>query len=345
MIKASVIITIYKFGGKLMLRRSTFILFVMALVLGAAVMPASAGSTVNATFSLDCKGFSGSGQILLDRDNTGSLRESFQVVVTDGVGNIIYKPVGDSFFVGGTVSWTAGNVVEWTATPEYNPLTLRVVSLAGNNFDEQTIAVATGSCEGLPSLGALPLFLNGEVSPSVDINAVPPRPTNDEAVTKNLPGFLVVNTDNLSLRSGDGPEYTLVGIVDGGTKLIPLGRNLKFTWWLVQAGDIVGWAKAEFLIARGDLTDVKVVPSEGEITPATFFVYSKASLLSAPRAGAIPLCSIAGDTEYIAVGRNKATDWYEVQATCDNAVVKGWLAADLGAFRGPAGTNLPVTTP
>lgn len=328
-----------------MLRRSTFILIVMALVLGAAVLPASAGSAVNASFSLDCKGFSGSGQILLDRDNTGSLREAFQVVVTDGAGNIIYKPVVDSFFVGGTVSWTASNVVEWTSAPQSNPLTLRVVSLAGNDLEEQTIAIATGSCAGLTSEGALPTVVNGETSSSVEINAVPPRPVNSDAVTSTLPGFLVVNTDNLSLRSGDGPEYTLVGIVDGGTKLIPLGRNLKFSWWLVQAGDIVGWAKAEFLVARGDLTSVKVVPSQGEITPATFYVYSKSALLSAPKANAVPLCVIAGDTEYIAVGRTKATDWYEVQATCDNAVVKGWLAAEKGAFRGPAGTFLPVTAP
>jgi hypothetical protein len=328
-----------------MLRRSMFILIVMALVLGVAVLPASAGSTTDATFSLTCDGFSGSGQIVLDRDNTGSLREAFQVVVTDGVGNIIYKPVVDSFFVGGTVSWTATNVVQWTATPEYNPLTLRVVSLAGNNLGEQTIAVATGSCDGLPSLGALPTVITGLTSDSVDINAVPPRPTNSDDATSKLAGFLVVNTDNLSLRSGDGPEFTLVGIVDGGTKLIPLGRNLKFSWWLVQAGDIVGWAKAEFLVARGDLTSVKVVPSEGEITPATFFVFGKNALLSAPVAGAVPLCTIAGDTEYILTGRNKATDWYEVQATCDNALVKGWIAADKGAFRAPSGTILPVTAP
>ena len=322
-----------------------FILIVMALALGAAVLPASAGSSVNATFSLDCKGFSGSGQILLDRDNTGSLREAFQVVVTDGVGNIIYKPVVDSFFVNGTVSWTATNVVAWTSQPEYNPLTLRVVSLAGNKLGEQTIAVATGSCEGLPSLGALPTVVNGITSAPVDINGVAPRPTNSDEVVSKLPGSLIVNTDNLSLRSGDGPEYTLVGIVDGGTKLIPLGRNLKFTWWLVQAGDIVGWAKAEFLVARGDLTNVKVVPSEGEIIPSTIYVYSKMALLSAPQTNAVPLCTVAGDVEYLAVGRTKATDWYEVQATCDNALVKGWLPAAQGAFRGADGAVLPVTSP
>jgi hypothetical protein len=329
-----------------MLRRSTFILFVMALVLGAAVLPASAGSTVDATFSLGCDGFTGSGQILLDRDNTGSLREAFQVVVTDGIGNIIYKPVVDSFFVGGTVSWTATNKIAWTSAPEDNPLTLRVVSLAGNNLGEQTIAVATGTCDGLPTFGALPTVIStGITSDSVDINAVPPRPVNSDEVTSKLPGFLVVNTDNLSLRSGDGPEFTLVGIVDGGTKLIPLGRNLKFTWWLVQAGDIVGWAKAEFLVARGDLTDVTVVPSQGEITPATIFVYAKTPLLSAPQANAVPLCMIPGNIEYLATGRTKATDWYELQATCDNALVKGWVAAAQGAFRGPAGAILPVTAP
>ncbi|MCA0456754.1 MAG: hypothetical protein LCI00_22465 [Chloroflexi bacterium] len=328
-----------------MLRRSTFIMVVMLFVLGAAVLPASAGSTVDASFSLGCTGFSGSGQILLDRDNTGSSREAFQVVVTDGVGNIIYQPVVDSFFVGGRVSWTAGNVIEWTEAPEYNPLTLRVVSLAGNKLEEKTIAIATGSCGDLKTFGALPTIEDAVASESVDINAVPPRPTNPEEITQLLPGFLIVNTDNLSLRSGDGPEYTLVGIVDGGTKLIPLGRNLNFTWWFVKAGDVVGWAKAEFLVARGDLTSVTVVPSEGEITPATIYVFSRQALLSAPAAGAIPLCTIAGDTEYIAVGRTRATDWYEIQATCDNAVVKGWIAAELGAFRGNAGTVLDVTTP
>lgn len=328
-----------------MLRRSTFIVVMMLLVLGAAVLPASAGSTVDATFSLGCTGFSGSGQILLNRDNTGSAREAFQVVVTDGVGNIIYKPVVDSFFVGGTVSWTAGNEIEWTAAPKYNPLTLRVVSLAGNKLDEQTIAIATGSCSDLSTLGALPTLEDAEISASVEINAVPPRPTNPEEITQVLPGFLIVNTDNLSLRSGDGPEYTMVGIVDGGTKLIPLGRNVNFTWWLVQAGDVVGWAKAEFLVARGNLTSVTVVPSEGEITPATIFLFSRQPLLSAPEAGAVPLCTIAGNTEYVAVGRTKATDWYEIQATCDNAVVKGWIAAELGAFRGNEGTVLEVTAP
>src|SRR6185503_5718974 len=143
------------------------------------------------------------------------------------------------------------------------------------------------SCEGLPSFGALPIVISGDTSPAVDINAIPPRPTNSAEVTSKLPGFLVVNTDNLSLRSGDGPEFTLVGIVDGGTKLIPLGRNLDFSWWYVQAGDKIGWAKAEFLVARGDLTSVTVVPSEGEITPATFFVFGKSALLSAPSANAV----------------------------------------------------------
>jgi hypothetical protein len=325
------------------MRRLSLFFILSVILIGVVIFPVSAGNESSAAFSLGCDGFSGSGEITLDRDNTGLLREAFVVVATDGLGTIIYEPVVDSFFVGGTVAWQAGNVINWTKAPTFNPLTLRVVSQAGNNFSEQTVVVASGNCDGLPGYGVLPFATGGVISPSVDLNGTPPRPTNPDAVTESLLGFLVVNTDNLSLRSGDGPEFTKVAVVDGGTVLIPLGRNVNFTWWLVQAGDVVGWAKAEFLIARGDLTSVAVVESQGEIAPSTIFLFTDLSLLSAPRNGALPLCGIAGNIEYLAVGRDKNVDWYEIQATCDNAVVKGWIPAAQGGFRSQTGAALPVT--
>lgn len=347
-----------------MLRPTHLLLALLILIFGISVLPASAANDNGATFALDCDGFTGTGgDILLTRDNTGNDRESFIVSVTDGIGNIIYAPVVDQFFVGGTVSWTGGDKVLWQATPHYNPLTLRVVSRAGNNLDEQLVTLATGSCEGLPSFGATPegvftideindLLLGigggalplGSSSPSVPLNAVPPRPVNAEEIVAQLPGWLVVNIDNLSLRSGDGPEFTLVGIVDGGTKLIPLGRNLDFSWWYVQAGDKVGWVKAEFLIARGDLTDVLVVPSNGEIAQPKLFLFSRATLAASPSARALELCSVPGNLEYLVVGRDAQINWYEIQATCDNAVIKGWVPAAQGAIRNQSGSFIPVTT-
>ncbi len=327
-----------------MTRRVLFML--VASLMLAVIFPVSAATNDTATFTIGCDGFSGTGgTITLNRDNTGQSREAFVVSATDGIGNIIYTPVVDSFFVGGTVSWTGGQTYDWTSEPQYNPISLRVVSLAGNNFSEQTVILATGSCAGLPTFGVLPVADDGLTSQSVDINAVPPRPTNPDDITEVLPGFLVVNTDNLSLRSGDAQAYTLVGIVDGGTVLIPLGRNIDFSWWLVQAGDIIGWARADFLIARGDLSDVPVVESEGEIQEARLFVFAEATLRSAPDDKALPLCVIPGDLEYVIVGRNPRITWYEIQATCDNAVVRGWVPSDLGAYRAPDSTLVPVTSP
>lgn len=332
-----------------MMRRIHLVVALVALLtVVVAVGPALAGENSSAAFALSCDGFTGSGDILLNRDNTGTLREAFIVVATDGIGNIIYDPVVDSFFVGGKVTWDGSSLIPWAAKPQYNPLTLRVVSLAGNELDSEVIVLVTGSCEGLPTYGALPegvgLLTDGETSPSVEPNAVPPRPTNAQNIIDALPGYLIVNTDNLSLRTGDGPQYTLVGIVDGGTKLIPLGRNVDFSWWLVQAGDVVGWAKAEFLIARGNLIGVPVVESQGVVAQPTFFLYSSAVLVAAPNDRALPLCSIAGQWEYVVVGRDRRAEWYEIQATCDNALVKGWISASLGAFRSQSGIPVPVTS-
>lgn len=345
-----------------MLRRTHLLAALLLVILVMTVLPASAGSDNGTSFALDCDGFTGSGgDVLLTRDNTGNERESFIVSVTDGIGNIIYEPVVDQFFVGGTVSWTGGEKFLWQSTPHYNPITLRVVSRAGNGLDEQLVTLATGSCEGLPSFGATPdgvftitddtlIGANGIVlplgssSPSVPLNAIPPRPDNDAELIAKLPGWLIVNTDNLSIRSGDGPQYSLVAIVDGGTKLIPLGRNLDFSWWYVQAGDKVGWAKAEFLIARGDLTDITVVPSNGEIARVKFFLFSRTAIVASPSAGALELCSVPGNLNYLVVGRDAKINWYEIQATCDNAVIKGWVPAAQGAIRNQSNEFIPVTT-
>lgn len=343
-----------------MARRFSIVLIVALLVLAA--LPVSAGTNSGAVFDISCEGFtSSSGSILLDRDNTGQSSEAFIVSATDGAGNIIYEPKQDSFFVGGSVAWTGNTIYLWTAQPAFNPITLRIVSPAGNGQPEQLIALATGSCAELPGYGVLPgnvfvvegdtLTVDGRVvvqvgatSPSVDPNAVPPRPVNAPDLSDDLPGYLLVNTDNLSLRSGDGPDYTLVGIVDGGTVLVPLGRNHRFTWWYVQAGDLIGWAKAEFLIARGNLTDVPAIEALGELAPVTFALFADAELKANPRSSALPLCTIAGNLEYDVVGRNRAGTWFQVQASCDNAVVNGWLDATLGALRNPAEVQIPVAS-
>jgi hypothetical protein len=334
---------------------------VLGLALGIlSAWQASAADSSDVTFTLGCSGFSSTGEVLLDRDNTGGSRETFTVSAVDGAGHVIFASEPDSFFVGGTVSWADGGTFGWKRAPEMNPLTLRVVSLAGNGLSAEVVHVSVGSCPGLPTLtvvdgigGGFPFvldadLLDGETSPEVQLNTAPPRPENPIGLAESLTGYAVVNTDNLTVRSGDGVEYTKVAIVDGGTQLVVLGRN-EFggdaeTWWYVQVGDIVGWVSGEFLIMRGDLSNVPEVPVRGElIQPRFFLIREEAPLYVSPDFNANGICTLQGNLEYLVVGRDDDIVWYEVEADCNGAAVTGWVPAYLGAIRNPAELFIPVT--
>ena len=43
--------------------------------------------------------------------------------------------------------------IAYSALPDYNPLTYRLVSLAGNGYSEQVVDQATGTCAGLLTVG------------------------------------------------------------------------------------------------------------------------------------------------------------------------------------------------
>lgn len=346
------------------LRRLLIVAMIFGLALGVvSAWQATAADSSDVSFTLGCGGFSSSGRILLDRDNTGSRQETFSVSANDGVGNVIFAGQPDSFFVGGAVSWADGGTFGWTRAPQFNPLTLRVVSLAGNGLAAEVAHVTVGSCSDLPTVTVLggdlgqgggfgivldPRLLDGETSPNVPLNTAPPRPENPLGLAPALPGYAIVNTDNLSVRSGDGAEYTLVAIVDGGTQLVVLGRN-RFagddeTWWYVQVGDVVGWVSGQFLVFRGDLSQAPEVPVRGDlIQPRFLLIRQEAPLYATPSFNASGICTLNGGLEYQVVGRDDDIVWYEIEANCNGSTVTGWIPAYLGAIRNPAALFIPVT--
>src|SRR5690606_23689561 len=113
---------------------------------------------------------------------------------------------------------------------------------------------------------------DGETSEPVALNTAPPRPVNPPGLPQVLPGYAVVNTDNLSLRSGDSPRYEMLGVIDGGTELVVLGRNDDRSWWYVQVGGMRGWVSSEFLALRGDLTGLPEVPVTGNLTQPYIYI-------------------------------------------------------------------------
>ena len=123
---------------------------IIATVAVFGVMPQAAeASTYNGTVNINCSGViaAGLGAHILDRDNTGSGQERIRILATDGAGNVIldytYQNTLASYG-GGIGSWN------WTTAPEYNPITFKVISVAGNGLPEKLDYTATGSCPGLP---------------------------------------------------------------------------------------------------------------------------------------------------------------------------------------------------
>ena len=118
-------------------------------------------------------------------------------------------------------------------------------------------------------------FLQIDRSPAGEINEPLPQPENLPGIAETQTGYLVVTTLNANLRSCDQPTCTRVGIVHSSDFLVALGINGESgdrLWWYVQADDIRGWIWGDLVAGRGDLTDIPIVETEGEPTPATVYI-------------------------------------------------------------------------
>lgn len=330
--------------------RLLILLCLMGLVAALLVAPVSAGRRDGLSFNVSCDGFASlGGGIVLNRDNTGIGREAFYIIAHDGAGSIIYGPEEESFVVGGSLYIDPGIFFIWATPPQANPLTVQVVSLAGNDLGEQIIYERRGICSGLPGVvqaDQVVLPADGVTGEGVSLNATAPQPENEYEVVERQTGYAIVNIENAYLRSGDGPDYEIVALVHGGDRLFVLGRNNRFTWWYVQAGDIRGWINAELVILRGDLTDVPVVPVLGRLRPPSIFLYQNNPILVVPVDNAPAVCTVAGNLDYLIVGRSRtATEWYQIEALCDGQVVTGWIRADRGGLRYVNNARIPITHP
>lgn len=336
------------------MRKLVLVLFILMI----PVAMVGAGQRDGLTITSDCEGFTiVSGGVFLDRDNTGDNREAVQIVAVDAAGNTVYEADEYVFAVGGALYFAEDTFFEWTAAPELNPITVSVVSLAGNGFEEQTIYAINGACIGLPTDTDDFGVVDGDPSPSTEINQLPPEADNPINIASDQPGYLIVNTPRLNIRSGDGPGYTIVGRLDGGTELVVLGRNEDRSWWFVQAGDIRGWVIDELVYVRGDLRGVPVVPVQGEILPPRFVTYSRTPLYPGDSLSGLPLCEIPGNLEYVIIGQSAGNavplgtlvtgssagrTSIKIVAACNGEAVEGWVSAATGAVRNSGDFAIPV---
>lgn len=160
-------------------------------------------------------------------------------------------------------------------------------------------------------------------------------------------GYLIVNVGALNVRSGPGVQYTILATVAGGDELHVIGQNDgRENWWYVElANGQRGWINNIHVIIRGDLSDVPVVEHEGVLIQPTLYVGYPGNPLfpTLPHQG-VPVCYLAGHSEFPIVGRSQQSSFYQIVGTCqDGTQVTGWIEAQWGIVRNPAGVEFPVT--
>ena len=327
-----------------MQHRLTSITLVALLWSMSIAVSTHAATNNDLVLAVDCTGFESiSGTLTLTRDNTGTGREAFSIAAVDGTGRVVYDPQVNSFVVGGEVNFGQGTFYTWTAPPAANPITLVITSLAGNDLPAQAVLSTRGNCTGLPN-GTAQTGAAISAATSARIDSTLDREAQRQARIEQLPGYVIVDTGALNIRSGDGAEFTIRGQVAGGTFGEVIARNTASTWWLVDFGGVRGWVNAEFLIFRGDLTDTPVRENPGgTVQRPTFLTFIQQRVYAQPNtSNRFFVCNVAPG-EYPILGVDTSALFYQIGVTCvggRRTVV--WIEAEQGAFRNPSGEPITV---
>ncbi len=137
---------------------------------------------------------------------------------------------------------------------------------------------------------------------------------------------LVVNTSFLNARTGDGPQYSTITTLVGGTELPVLGANRSFTWYLVTTPVGPGWVDVSFTLPRGDFTNVPVfAPTAASSavaysTPLTIGLIGSTTAFTVAPQAVIPFGSRV-EINVISVNlRTQPAD----NATVITTIFKGW---------------------
>lgn len=173
--------------------------------------------------------------------------------------------------------------------------------------------------------------------------------------------ILVVNVHAVNVRSGPGPQYSVITRAYGGTELPVLGKDTSGLWDLVVTPAGNGWVYVPNTLARGDFRFVPVVSvgaatieTSPGVAPTTAPASSNAPVpeLESPqfvvntgrlnvRSGPGPnftrLGSVPGGTILYGLATNESGTWVLVESP----IGRGWVDPQYTAIRGSF-ANLPV---
>lgn len=181
-----------------------------------------------------------------------------------------------------------------------------------------------------------------------------PRIRADPNLPATLPGHLIVNTDNLFMRTGPDTQFVPVGILDGGTTLNALAYNgdADGGWYFVTVRGYSGWVSEEFVVIRGDIGRLPVgVPVNAVIWNPTVYLATAQNLIA--RSGGATICRVPGRQFYVVHAlaqsypapssfRNAGLVWMEIEARCNGSVQRGLVPASVDLVFNPASIDIPA---
>jgi len=138
-------------GGKMQSRLFFSIALIIFLAIGTYPVTAFALIVSNPSITIDCTQVCiGTGTTLTtDRDNLGTGFESNGFSVEDGIGTHLAGDGGNTP-VGNSYTYPAPQCYSYSTPPQYNPITFRFISPAGNGYPLQIAYTTSGTCNGLP---------------------------------------------------------------------------------------------------------------------------------------------------------------------------------------------------
>lgn len=145
--------------------------------------------------------------------------------------------------------------------------------------------------------------------------STPAQAKTDEQVF--APPIFVVNTSFLNVRTGPSAQFSILTTVVGGTELPVLGTAGDGVWYQVSTTVGVGWVNANFVLARGDFSNVPEV----EVTSppaAPVFDQQNPPAVAVPGNGAP---QIASQTVFYARARVLPQNVYRLPSETSGAIV------------------------
>lgn len=113
---------------------------------------------------------------------------------------------------------------------------------------------------GVTAVNGIPV--RGQTTPiTTTTTTTTPVVVPNTSFTGLVGAVVVVNTSSMNLRSGPGPQYSVLQVVNGGDEFTVVGQLSDATWYKVSTPFGQGWLFHEFVLFRGEPSTIPVVSS------------------------------------------------------------------------------------